>query len=386
MMKRKKIILLTVLIVCLSAIGIVYVIITIRPEERAPKEVSVGLPRVGVDGNRLVDENNNIVTLRGVSIADPYRLNHYDHYFSKEIFAELSDWNINVVRIPIHPGWWQAEEDYAQKYLDPVISWGEKYGFYIILDWHAIGNPLTGETQNPAWKERGYTVYNSSLQLAESGWTELAKRYGENSSVIFELFNEPASIGEQPVDWREWRDKLTGLIDEIRTFAPNTLILVSGWQWTYDLRGFATHPIERDDIAYVAHVYPNHKEWEDYFGFLSYTHPVIVTEWGFSPTVSPAEHYYGTRENFGEPFLRYMEDKNISWTAWCFHPTWQPNMITNWNFELTEEGRLVKQATVANSTLPTVLSKLPPTRLLLTTGREKRYSDAEAGDSLGQHA
>lgn len=189
------------------------------------------------------------------------------------------------------------------------------------------------------------------------------------ASVIFELFNEPAPIGGQPVDWREWkewRDKLTVLIDKIRTFAPNTLILVSGWQWTYDLRCFAKYPIERDDIAHVAHVYPNHKKWEDYFGFLSYTRPVIVTEWGFSPTVSPTENYYGTREKFGEPFLRYMEDKNISWIAWCFHPAWQPNMIMNWNLELTEEGRLVKQALVANSTLPTVLSKLPPTRLLLS--------------------
>jgi hypothetical protein len=54
-----------------------------------------------------------------------------------------------------------------------------------------------------------------------------------------------------------------------------------------------------------------------------------------------------------------MEDKNISWIAWCFHPTWQPNMITNWNFELTDEGRLVKQTLATNSTLPTVLPKLP---------------------------
>ena len=338
-MKRTKcIIALTALIVCLSVVGAIYVITTIRP-----KEVATGLPRVGVYGNKLVDENNNIVTLRGVSIADPYRLDHYDHHFCEEIFAELSDWKINVVRVPIHPGWWQAEEDYAQKYIDPVVSWSEKYGFYIILDWHAIGNPLTGEAQNPEWKEGRYTVYNSSLQLAESAWVELAERYSENSSVIFELFNEPAPIGGQPVDWRDWREKLTGLIDKIRTFAPNTLILVSGWQWTYDLRGFATYPIERDDIAYVAHVYPNHKEWEYYFGFLSKIYPVVVTEWGFSSTVDPTKHYYGTREDFGEPFLQYMEDKNVSWVAWCFHPAWQPNMIKNWNFELTEEGKLVKQ-------------------------------------------
>jgi len=104
------------------------------------------------------------------------------------------------------------------------------------------------------------------------------KRYSENSSVFFELFNEPAPIGGEAFDWSEWRDELTGLIDKIRTFAPNTLILVSGWQWTYDLRGFATNPIERDDVAYVAHLYANHEDWEYYFGLLSSTHQVVVTE------------------------------------------------------------------------------------------------------------
>jgi len=69
-----------------------------------PKGATVVSSRVGVDGNRLVDEDNNTVTLKCVSIADPYYLDYYDHHFSEDIFAELSDWHINVVRVPIHPG------------------------------------------------------------------------------------------------------------------------------------------------------------------------------------------------------------------------------------------------------------------------------------------
>ena len=49
-----------------------------------------------------------------------------------------------------------------------------------------------------------------------------------------------------------------------------------------------------------------------------------------------------------------MEDKNISWVAWCFHPVWQPAMVKNWDFELTGEESLVKQALVPDNTLPTV--------------------------------
>lgn len=320
----------------------------------------LGLPRISVKGNRIVDEDNNSVVLRGVSIADPYRLYHTDNNFSEDIFSELSNWNVNVVRVPIHPGWWQAEENYAQKYLDSVIRWGRKYGFYIILDWHAIGNPLNGKAQSPEWKEKGYTVYNPSLKLAENAWTKLAERYGENSHVIFELFNEPTSIGSL-AKWPPWKTDLTNLVDEIRKRAENKLILVSGWQWSHNLEGFSTYPIKRKNIAYVAHWYPTNegpKRWEDSFGFLKETYPVIVTEWGFSPTAEQ-KHYYGTREEFGNPFLSYMENKNMSWVAWCFHPTWGPKLVKNWNYEPTEEGILVKQALKPDNKPPEISISAP---------------------------
>jgi hypothetical protein len=359
---KTKIILLIALSVCLAAGGVFYVITQLQ----APVEPKA-VPRLSAYENRLVDENNNAVTLRGVSIADPYFLDHIDNRFSEDIFAELSTWNINVVRVPIHPGawkgvgtWpasgsWQDGENYAKKYLDPIVSWGKKYGFYIILDWHAIGNPLTGQAQG------NDPNYDSSLELAKSAWMELAERYGENSWVIFELFNEPASIGGEAVSWGEWRNAIEALIDNIRTIAPKTLILVSGWQWTYNLRGFYGYPIRRDNIAYVAHVYATHtdpEDWEYSFGFLAKKYPLIVTEWGFSPT-DPGEHYYGTREGFGQPFLKYMEEKNISWVAWCFHTTWKPTMIKNWDFEPTELGNLVKQALTPDNVPPTVSITTP---------------------------
>ena len=336
------------------------------------------LPRLSTYENKLVDEDNNIVTLRGVAVHDPchLELSGYDPPF-ENIFAELSSWNINVVRVPIHPGLWKAVENYAQEYLDPLIELGKKYGFYVILDWHAIGDPLTGVALDEVWEqswvetESGWIqvlgilgdaarpVYDSSLELAKSAWMKLAGRYGENSWVIFELFNEPITWGEEPDNWEGWRDSLQVLIDNIRTVAPNTLILVSGWQWTHDLRGFENYPVERDNIAYVGHMYPENSyygKWENFFGFMSKSHPVIVTEWGFDPTLGPG----CTREEFGQLFLRYMESKDMSWTAWCFSPEWGArSMIKNWNFELGEEGLLIKQALTPDNTPPTISIRTP---------------------------
>jgi hypothetical protein len=67
--RKKQIVLLTILIVCLSAITLIYAITTISPKELTSKGETVVSSRVGVDGNRLVDEDNNTPTLGGVSIA-----------------------------------------------------------------------------------------------------------------------------------------------------------------------------------------------------------------------------------------------------------------------------------------------------------------------------
>ena len=137
---------------------------------------------------------------------------------------------------------------------------------------------------------------------------------------------------------------------------------MSGWHWTYDLRGFKWNPIERENIAYVAHVYASHNDrndWEFSFGFLTESYPIVVTEWGFSSTVDSSIHYYGKREEFGHAFLRYMEEKNMSWVGWCFHPEWQPNMIRNWNFDVTDEGRFIKQVLTPDNTPPTVIIASP---------------------------
>jgi endoglucanase len=362
----RKELLFTIIIFAIVVTGaVIYMVSINKPDEDEFAETGY----LKAMGNRLVDKDNKTVTLRGVSIADPYYLEKYNNHFSEDIFAELSEWNINVIRIPIHPGWWQDREDYSERYLDTIVDWAEKYGFYVIFDWHAIGNPITGVPQNPEWKERGHTVYNSSFTLAESAWIKLAKKYCRNTSVIFELFNEPASVDEEEVDWTLWRNMVTNLIDKIRKYAPQTLILVSGWHWTYDLRGFKWNPIERENIAYVAHVYASHNDshdWEFFFGFMTESHPVVVTEWGFSTTVDSSIHYHGKREEFGHSFIRYLEEKNMSWMGWCFHPEWQPNMIKNWEFDLTEEGRFMKQVLTPDDTPPSVSITTPADGVTIT--------------------
>jgi len=48
-------------------------------------------------------------------------------------------------------------------------------------------------------------------------------------------------------------------------------------------------------------------------------------------------------ETYGEAIINYMEKKGISWTAWVFDPVWSPQLIKNWDFEPTTQGRFFRE-------------------------------------------
>ena len=47
---------------------------------------------------------------------------------------------------------------------------------------------------------------------------------------------------------------------------------------------------------------------------------------------------------YGPAIIKYLEGKGISWTVWCFDPTWGPTLIKNWNYELNASGEFAKAA------------------------------------------
>ena len=322
-------------------------------QETIPATLEKSLPWLHVEGNQIVYENGSKVILRGAAVEDPYFLDVVAHHFLEADFAELSsNWHADVVRVPIYPDLWEHDPKYTEKYLDPIVSWGRKYGMYILLGWHAHGNPITDKVELPSWR-KDYpwhgNPYNPNLDLAISFWHEVSERYKGDSWVIYSIFDEPSYI-----TWRDWRPVAEQLIDVIRSHNPKALILVSGVNWAYDLRGVAEDPVQRDNIAYEPHVYPGqliwYGPWEEYFGFLSEDYPLFVGEWGFE-SGSENRNLNSTNEDFGLPLLKYMEEKGASWTGWCWSPSWAPRMLENWDYETTEFGQLVKDALLGRLTV-----------------------------------
>lgn len=300
------------------------------------------LPLISVSGNRFVDPDGKPVLFRGVNIADPDKIESQGHW-NRDLFAKVKETGATVVRIPIHPVAWRGRgpKDYLAL-LDQAVQWSTDLGLYVDIDWHSIGNLKQGLFQDP--------MYETSLPETLNFWRVMAAHYNGNHTVaFFELFNEPTLFNGRlgSMSWDEWRQINEDMISLIRAYDKNTIPLVAGLDWAYDLTPLRINPVRAERIGYVTHPYPNKRtqpwppKWEEDFGFASASYPMIATEIGFSTRFGPK----GEGVAYGAEITSYLESKGIGWIVWCFDPEWGPSMISSWDpFELTDEGKFFSDA------------------------------------------
>jgi aryl-phospho-beta-D-glucosidase BglC (GH1 family) len=295
------------------------------------------LPLISVKGNRFVDPDGKPVLFRGVNIADPDKIESQGHW-NKDLFVKVKETGATVVRIPVHPVAWRGRgtKNYLAL-LDQAVQWSTDLGLYVDIDWHSIGNLKLGMFQDP--------MYETSLPETLNFWRVMAAHFSGNHTVaFFELFNEPTLFNGQlgPMSWDEWRQINENMISVIRSNDKETIPLVAGLDWAYDLTPLRDNPVRAERIGYVTHPYPNKRtqpwppKWEEDFGFAAEKYPIIATEIGFSSD-------YGSKEEnakYANEITSFLESRGISWTVWCFDPEWGPTMISSWDtFELTGAGK-----------------------------------------------
>ncbi|UCF38033.1 MAG: cellulase family glycosylhydrolase, partial [Acidobacteriota bacterium] len=183
-------------------------------------------------------------------------------------------------------------------------------------------------------------------------WAAIAERYKGNATVAFyELYNEPTVSGENfgKMTWPEWKEIQEGLIAHIRRIDSETIILVAGFDWAYDLTWVGDDPFTEANIAYVSHPYPQKRDepweekWEADWGYVSDKYPVILTEVGFCLEEEKGAHVpVISTEKYGIDLTSYTERKGISWVAWVFDVNWSPQLITDWDFTPSTQGRFFK--------------------------------------------
>ena len=300
------------------------------------------LPLISVKGNKFVNPAGETVLFRGLSISDPDKIEGQG-YWNKHHFEKVKEMGAMLVRIPVHPIAWRGRtpEKYI-KLLDQAVEWCTELGMYVIIDWHSIGNLDMELFQDP--------MYNTSKQETYQFWRTISQHFAGNNTVAFyELFNEPTSYRGQlgTVSWMEWKKINENMISLIRSYDTETIPLVAGFDWAYDLTPLRENPINAQGIGYVTHPYSNKRsrpwepKWEEDFGFAADSYPIIATEFGFE--LKDGETI--TKDHYGNRIVDYLEGRGISWMCWCFDPEWGPRLLKSYdNYELTGTGEFIKKA------------------------------------------
>jgi aryl-phospho-beta-D-glucosidase BglC (GH1 family) len=306
---------------------------------------------IAVEGNHFVTEKGKTFYFRGVTISDPYKLNRAGNW-SFSLFEEAHKWGSNTIRLPIHPSSWAHYG--AERYMaliDQAVIWANKLGMYVIIDWHSIGYLPNELFQHPMYE----TTINKTLKF----WHAIALRYeGVPTTAVYEIFNEPTTQDETlgARNWKELKALNEKIIDIIYARDSRVIPLVAGFNWAYDLRPIRNHPIDRPGVAYTSHPYPQKEQpeeptkenffdaWEQAWGFVADTYPIIATEFGWATPDEPGAHIPVINDgSYGPMIIEYFRKKNVSWTVWCFDPEWPPTMIKDWNFTPSNQGAFFKK-------------------------------------------
>lgn len=319
------------------------------PDRFDSSQLKNNLSLIRVKGNKLLTEQGETFIFRGVNISDPDKLSKNGKW-SKAHFEAIKSFGANVVRVPIHPIAWRERGNKAYfKLLDEAIIWANALKMYVIIDWHSIGNLETGLFQHP--------MYETTKQETYSFWRQTSYRYkGVSTVAVYEIFNEPTDYSKQlgESNWDAWRKTNEEIITLIYAQDDKVIPLVAGFNWAYDLTPLRTKPIRRKGIAYATHPYPEKtsapfkKNWERDYGFAAKTYPLIATEIGFMKSTDPGAHPPVVDDEgiYGDLIMSYFDDKGISWTAWCFDPDWPAQLIKDWKYTPTWQGKFFKDAMI----------------------------------------
>lgn len=314
------------------------------PTDGMPPDVPPVIPGgYYVEGNAIYDDQGNVHVFRGVA-RPSLEWNNQGEGLNPQDYQFMASWGTNVVRIALNQGFWlEGSVAYAPGYpetVDQQIDWAHAAGLDVILDLH--------------WSDRGdYGVTPGQQRMADNHsvlfWDQVADRYKDDGRVLFELYNEP-----HDVPWQVWRDGgdsgdgftvvgMQTLYDTVRATGAENIVIVGGLDFAYDLSGVPGTPLSGYNIAYATHPYDfGNKQpaaWEADWGFLTATHPVLVTEFGS----------FECGSQYASALIDYAAQRNLSWTAWAWYPggCGFPSLITDWAATPSEVGQVVRTALMA---------------------------------------
>jgi endoglucanase len=244
--------------------------------------------RLEVDGNRLVGEHGEPVTLRGQGFGWD---NWWPQYYNADVVGWLQDdWCVDLVRpaMGIEPdGAYLQNPDASRSRVYAVVDAALARGLYVIVDWHA---------------------HDIHLNEAVAFFSQVAEQYGDQPNVIYEVYNEP-----DDETWPEVKAYAETVIAAIREHDPDNLVIVGSPEWDQRVDLVAADPITSDDnVIYSVHFYAStHDGWlrDRAAEALAAGIPLFVSESSGSEAAGTGANDYAE----WEAWFQFMDENQVSW-------------------------------------------------------------------------
>lgn len=312
-----------------------------------------------VVGNKIEDSSGRVIVPHGVDrMGTEYSCpsgNTFDGPVDQTSVNAMLSWGITAVRLPLNEDCWLGINGYpggglsAATYQQNIVNYVNllnQNGMIVIVDlhWNNSGsNKATGQDNM------------ADLDHSPAFWTSVANRFKSNSSVIFDLYNEPHDIS-----WACWRDGSTSpyggecntvnyavagmqtLINTVRATGATNVLMLGGLGWAGDVSSWLAYkPYDPlNNLAASIHIYGGGRCSDStclntYVAAIAANYPVISGEMG--------EFDCGT--GWINTLMSWFDQHGIGYLGWTWNPyscTGTPALITNYNGTPTTYGQGLK--------------------------------------------
>ena len=306
-------------------------------------------------GNKIVDENNIPVEIRG--IGTHHLLEYRERLHTKQGSETLKLYGVNCLRLSAYLkskvniksngertlGYLDAVDE-TRKSMDELIEICKELGLYVIVDWHILGSD---------------GLCNQYLTEQKEFFEYFSNKYADCPNVIYEIANEPYGKNET-LD--TYIPTVKACYDIIRSH-NSTAIIVTHVKGTDDEFKTALEENNMSDIFYSIHSYigkstlsPSEAKGQVKAGFITGKRPYFKTEWGNSEDTGDgvrndelAKAYLDTYHEYCYPhcFWKWSNQDMTTSIIKYSDAGWYDNMYKDggWTYEdLSENGKLFLSA------------------------------------------
>ena len=247
----------------------------VQPEDNTPLVLNVV-------GRYLKDNTGNVVNLHGFgqTFSPFFNNNAWNNYdvagclrYNKGLIDQIlaAGWRMNFVRMHMDPYWsddpnqqsvrYEGHERFSEtrfkKYLDEV---------FVPMAEYAVSKGLFVVMRPPGVSPEKIAVNDDYQAFLVKVWDIVSQhtKLKNNGHVMFELANEPinilgpdgtyASTGDG--HFKNLKIFFQAVVDKIRANKCRNILWVPGLAYQSSYAGYATFPIEGENIGYDIHVYP----------------------------------------------------------------------------------------------------------------------------------